>query len=627
MKLRQKTLLIVNATLAGLIGVLYFTSSEILMGSLRKAEENEAQQTVKGVQNLLAQNQESFRDRYADWSAWDDTYQFIQDRNQEYIKTNLIPKQLTILKANYMAYVNLAGEKIYSTGYDEKDKIVLAIPPELNSRIANKDDLLLKRPDITTKHTGIMLLSTGPIWITSQPILTSDAEGPVRGSLIIGRRIDKNTISQLSQLARLPLQLHQLDDKQLPGEIKSIFSTLSQQKNIAVQPLSEERLAGYLLINDIDGKPGLILQVEIPRTTYQQGKASLNYLIISLIVAGLVFDAVVIFLLERSILSRMAMLVTGVTKVRDTNDLALRLSIQGNDEMSNLTANINEMLNAIAHSDEQQKQTLAKLADANTEIQTLNEKLKSDNLRMGAELEITRELQQKILPKSEELEQVNDLDIAGFMEPASEIGGDYYDVLQNHERTLISIGDVTGHGLESGILMVMTQTAVRTLLAANITNYHLFLNLINQVIFENVQRMNSDKTLTLALLDYQKGKITLTGQHEEMIVVRADGEIECISTIDLGFPVGLEPDISEYIAQTEIELFTGDGVVLYTDGLTEAEDKDLNQYGSERLCEVLKHNWHHSAREIQQAVIEDLRSHLGDIPFEDDVTILVMKQK
>ncbi|WP_211293244.1 hypothetical protein [Brunnivagina elsteri] len=69
--------------------------------------------------------------------------------------------------------------------------------------------------------------------------------------------------------------------------------------------------------------------------------------------------------------------------------------------MSNLTVNINEMLNAIAHSDEQQKQTLAKLADANTEIQTLNEKLKSDNLRMGAELEITRELQQKILPKPE----------------------------------------------------------------------------------------------------------------------------------------------------------------------------------------------------------------------------------
>jgi serine phosphatase RsbU (regulator of sigma subunit)/sensor domain CHASE-containing protein len=627
MKLRQKTLLIVNATLAGLIGVIYFSSSAILMGSIRKAEENEAQQTVKGVQNLLVQNQESFRDRYADWSAWDDTYQFIQDKNQEYIKTNLIPKQLTILKANYMTYVNLAGEKIYTTGYDEKLKTILGMPPELNSRIGNKNDLLLKRPDITTKHTGIMLLSTGPMWITSQPILTSDAEGPARGSLIIGRRIDKNTIDQLSKLARLPLQLHQLDDKQLPAEIQSIFSTLSQQKNIAVQPLSEEKLAGYLLINDIDGKPGVVLQVDIPRNTYQQGKASLNYLIISLIVAGLVFDAVVIFLLERSILSRMAMLVTGVNKVRDTNDLALRLSIQGDDEMSNLTANINEMLNAIAHSDEQQKQTLAKLADANTEIQSLNEKLKSDNLRMGAELEVTRELQQKILPKPEELEQVSDLDIAGFMEPASEVGGDYYDVLQNHERTLISIGDVTGHGLESGILMVMTQTAVRTLLAANITNYNLFLNLINQVIFENVQRMNSEKTLTLALLDYKAGKITLTGQHEEMIVVRADGEIECISTIDLGFPVGLEPDISEYIAQTEVELFAGDGVVLYTDGLTEAEDKDLNQYGSERLCEVLKHNWHHSAREIQQAVIEDLRSHLGDIPFEDDVTILVMKQK
>lgn len=246
---------------------------------------------------------------------------------------------------------------------------------------------------------------------------------------------------------------------------------------------------------------------------------------------------------------------------------------------------------------------------------------------MGAELEVTRQLQQKILPKPQELEQISDLDIAGFMEPALEVGGDYYDIIKGNDKVTISIGDVTGHGLESGILMVMVQTAIRTLLAANITNYSLFLNLLNQVIFDNVQRMNSDKTLTLALLNCSSGKITLTGQHEEMIVVRADGQIERIDTMDLGFPIGLEPDIKDFIAQTEVQLFAGDGVVLYTDGLTEADNEAQQQYGVERLCEVLRHNWHHTAREIQETIIEDLRDYIGKETVHDDVTLLVIKQK
>jgi serine phosphatase RsbU (regulator of sigma subunit)/sensor domain CHASE-containing protein len=626
MKLRQKTLLIVNVTLAGLIGAIYLVSANIFMESIRKAEENEAQQTLKGVQNLLSQSQESFSDRYGDWSAWDDTYKFIQDKNPDYIKTNLVPKQLGLLKSNYMAFVNTAGDTVYSIGYDEKQKVVLPIPKELSDRLSKKDDLLLKRPDLTTKNTGIMVLPTGPIWITSQPILTSDTTGPIKGSLIVGRRISKETIEQLSRLARLPLKLHTFNDLDLPPEVEKIRTSLSQKQNIVVQALNEQTLVGYLLIPDIDKKPGFILQVDIPRTTYQQAQSNLQYLIISLIIAGIIFAGVVLFLLERSVLSRVALLISGVMRVRDTNDLGLRLSIPGEDEMSNLTAHINDMLDAIAQSDEKQKQTLAQLADANSKIQGLNKTLRTDNLRMGEELAVTRQLQETILPKPAELTNISELDIAGFMEPASDIGGDYYDVIESDGCIKISIGDVTGHGLQSGILMVMVQSAVRALSAANITNYTLFLSLLNQVIFDNVRRMNSDKNLTIAFLDYKAGKVTLTGQHEEVIIVRADGKIERIDTIDLGFPVGLEADITEFIAQKEVTLFAGDGIVLYTDGLTDAENTAKQQYGIERLCDVLRHNWHHNSRQIQQAVIDDLWSHIARENLQDDVTILVIKQ-
>jgi len=285
--------------------------------------------------------------------------------------------------------------------------------------------------------------------------------------------------------------------------------------------------------------------------------------------------------------------------------------------------------NALLYQTLEQKveERTAQLAQANIEITKLNDRLKQENLRMSAELDITRELQQMILPKARELEQIPGLDIAGFMEPATEVGGDYYDVLNQDGRVKIGIGDVTGHGLESGVVMIMAQTAVRALLANQETNPVRFLNAVNRTIYDNVQRMNADKMLSLALLDYQDGTVRISGQHEEVILVRADGKLELIDTVDLGFPVGLESDIEPFINQLEIVLNPGDGIVLYTDGITEAENTDGNQYGLERLCEVVRQHYNLSATGIQQAIVEDVRAYIGEQEVFDDITLLVLKQK
>ncbi len=255
------------------------------------------------------------------------------------------------------------------------------------------------------------------------------------------------------------------------------------------------------------------------------------------------------------------------------------------------------------------------------------EKLKEENLRLSAEIEITRRLQQMILPKTEELEQIKGLDIAGFMEPATDVGGDYYDVLNQNGRVKIGIGDVTGHGLESGVVMIMVQTAIRTLMTQNEGDPLKFLSVINRTIFDNVERINSDKNLTLSLLDYENNCLRLSGQHESLIVVRKGGEVEIIDTIDLGFPVGLEEDISDFLGETEILLNPGDVVVLYTDGITEAEDPQGEMYGLERLCEVVSQNWEQSAQEIKTAVINDVKQHIDTQTVYDDITLLVIKQK
>ncbi|HBB34401.1 MAG TPA: serine/threonine-protein kinase PknK [Cyanobacteria bacterium UBA8803] len=267
------------------------------------------------------------------------------------------------------------------------------------------------------------------------------------------------------------------------------------------------------------------------------------------------------------------------------------------------------------------------LARANEEITALNERLKQENLRMSAELEVTQQLQQMILPKESELESIQELEIAGFMEPADEVGGDYYDVLRQNGRIKIGIGDVTGHGLESGMLMLMAQTAVRTLLESNQTDPVQFLDILNRTLYGNLQRMDSYKNMTLALLDYADGVLSLSGQHEEMLVVRAGGEVERIDTVELGFPIGLEEQIVDFIASEQVHLNRGDGVVLYTDGITEAENINHEQYGLDRLAETVSRNWEKSARDIRQAVIEDVQQFIGTQKVFDDITLVVIKQK
>ncbi len=277
------------------------------------------------------------------------------------------------------------------------------------------------------------------------------------------------------------------------------------------------------------------------------------------------------------------------------------------------------------------RQRTAQLETANQEIQKLNKRLIAENLRMGTELEIAQQLQKMVLPKPEEFDLIQDLEIAGFMQPADEVGGDYYDVLRHEGRVKIGIGDVTGHGLESGVLMLMVQTAVRTLLANDVVDPQKFLCILNRVIYENVKRMGSDKNLTLSLLDYRHdrhgGNLVVTGQHEEVLVVRKNGQVERVDTIDLGFMVGLEADITHLVRYLEVHLQPGDGIVLYTDGVTEAMNLQNEQYGIERLCEVVQANWQRSVIEIQDAIVNSVRRHIGAGKPFDDITLLVVKQK
>jgi len=172
-------------------------------------------------------------------------------------------------------------------------------------------------------------------------------------------------------------------------------------------------------------------------------------------------------------------------------DVSEKSTLVQSDRIEQAIEQLANSAQKLASKNQELENAFQQLTEANQEIIGLNARLKAENLRMSAELEITKRLQQMILPKPKELESIEGLEIAGFMEPADEVGGDYYDVLQLDGKVKIGIGDVTGHGLESGMLMLMTQTAIRTLQESNQTDPVKFLDILNRTIYRNVERMNS----------------------------------------------------------------------------------------------------------------------------------------
>ena len=312
-------------------------------------------------------------------------------------------------------------------------------------------------------------------------------------------------------------------------------------------------------------------------------------------------------------------------------DYDVQVPVKGRDEVALVGAAFNSMAREIRDYTETLEHRVAdrtrELASANDEIKRLYDKLRGENLRMGAELDVARRIQMMVLPTEEELQGIPELEIASHVEPAEEVGGDYYDVLHTQGGVKIGIGDVTGHGLESGVLMLMVQSVGRALHERGVDDPRTFLEVLNRAIHKNVERTRSGKHLSLAFIDYADGRVTISGQHEEVILVRRDGRVSRLDTMDLGFPIGLEEHIGDFVSSTTLDFGEGDMIVLFTDGITEAEDERGALYGIDRLVRSAAKAHVLGASAAASEIVADLKSHIGAQKVHDDITLVVVKHR
>jgi PAS domain S-box-containing protein len=359
--LRRKTLLIIGVMLAGLIALLYAASSAILLGGFATVEERDTHQDVQRALDALSNEIADLDSVTRDYASWDDTYAFIEDANETYPKVNLVDTTFSNLRLNLMVFVHSSGRIVFSKAFDLQNDEETPFPESLHAHLA-AGSLLLQHPDLESGLTGLILLPEGALLVASRPILTSEYQGPARGTLMMGRYLNDAEIEHLAEMTHVSLTVHRFDDEQMPADFRAVSASLDKAP-ILVRPLSADSIAGYALIRDIYGQPALVLRVNSPRAIYQQGQTSVHYLLVSLLLVGIVFGAASLLLLEKLVLSRLARLSADVSRIGDSGGLSARVMVAGRDELSSLASVINS--------------TLAKLEQAQYDLRKSEEQYRS----------------------------------------------------------------------------------------------------------------------------------------------------------------------------------------------------------------------------------------------------------
>ena len=219
--------------------------------------------------------------------------------------------------------------------------------------------------------------------------------------------------------------------------------------------------------------------------------------------------------------------------------------------------------------------------------------------------------------------QKSPVDLYAMIDPAREVGGDFYDFFFLDERTLlIAIGDVSGKGMPAALFMVMVKTMIRAV-AAGYGSPREILQAVNPELCRD-NDMGMFVTLFLATLNVETGRLVYSyGGHNRPVLLQNDGSAQMVKG-ETGMALGILDDIE--FTQQELILNPGDGVMLYTDGVTEAMNTDDRLFSDQRLLELLQDKPGRNADELVETVITAVRAHVGEAEQSDDITIMAVRR-
>jgi serine phosphatase RsbU (regulator of sigma subunit) len=248
--------------------------------------------------------------------------------------------------------------------------------------------------------------------------------------------------------------------------------------------------------------------------------------------------------------------------------------------------------------------------------------------RIALEMDTARRIQTKILPRDN---QLPGLDVVSYLRPAETVGGDYLDLYAFDEDCWLLVGDVTGHGLGAGLVMLMAQSTISSILQTRPDISPRQLNwLANRVLCRNLARLEEPRHMTVVSLRRESGnRFTISGCHDDVLIVRNGGTVERRAVTHMPMGLGFVDELAaDDVGEDTFVLAEGDLLFIGTDGVTEAAAGGDARRGflGDSLDELLARHAHEPLPSIKQALLDGLEKFTGGI-YHDDVAFLLVRAR
>lgn len=342
MNLRWKTIGFATISLLLLIVVSDRVLSSVLLERYRELESRFVSDDSSRAHDALLARANYLEAKAIDWGYWDDTYQFIVQKDSAYIDSNLTDESIVFLGIEQVVYFDIALNVVYRKAVDLESGKETPFPELVQQRLL-KSGLLEKGGSEIKK--GVLLTEEYPFLFVAVPIRTSERLGIPRGYVVFIVPIRDALVAEIAQVTHTVVNIVQLSEL---GKKSIDFSALdSEHEDYYSRIISDNEISAYRLIRQADGTPAFVVEVVIPRLVFAQGVSTLRTLRINLIILSLIGGLLALLFLERFVLSRIALLDKDVNAIACGGDISKRVAISGSDELSRLEENINAMLHGL----------------------------------------------------------------------------------------------------------------------------------------------------------------------------------------------------------------------------------------------------------------------------------------
>jgi len=349
MSIRKKVLGTICCITFCLILIFYAVTSLVIDKDFSRLERRVVIENLERVQATLKDRIQALDTLAHDWASRDDTCIFIQNRNEDFITSNIVEDTFaTSANIDLLLIYNMDAQLIQGVLFNRQTGQMESPDAELLSALT-EEHRLLSRSFQETGRCGIVQVGSRSFLIAARPILDSNGQGPVRGTLIMGRILNSERVAYLQKVTRAVIELYPLQQANIPPAAMDASEALFLSHILhEITVFSEKIIKGYSLLYDISGNAVLLLGVDVKRDIHKQSRHTLLFLLYSIIAIGVIFGLVTFFLIDTPVLGRLTKLTDDIVEIEKdaTRGLRVKESTSG-DELGKLSRSINRMMDAI----------------------------------------------------------------------------------------------------------------------------------------------------------------------------------------------------------------------------------------------------------------------------------------